>query len=276
MAIAALPAGVGRDEVYWAELGERLVPWDGLVQARDILVLTPHPDDEVLGCGGLLQRWNRLCPMEIWMVTDGEACYGQATISDAAGDAALPDLAEVVVRRRDEAREAHRRLQLDTPRIRWLGLPDGMVEACLPQLESALRLRVNANTVLVAPLHGDGHADHDAIGSVARAVARARGALLLSYPIWYWHFGRIEAFDALPGVACRYELSAAEQHRKREAIAAFESQLGVSATPTVLPRRVLRHFRRTYEVVLREDFDVPLTQMEQRRPEQQSTTSSLQ
>ena len=244
MALTSGTPGIGRDEGYWESSLQALPAWDGELDSHEVLLLAPHPDDEVLGCGGLLQHWMRSgLHLELWMVTDGEACFGNAV-----------EPAAVAERRREEAREAHHRLCLGKVATRWLRLPDSAVAHYSHMLYSALRARVTASTTLVAPLDSDGHADHDAIGKVAHAIAAEYQLTLISYPIWFWHWGHIDAFAALRGTACQYDLSAAEQNRKREAIAAFESQINATeALNAVLPRRVLRHFRRPFEVVFRED-----------------------
>ncbi len=249
MVLALGTPGIGRDETYWDAPLNPLTNWDGMVEATDILFLACHPDDEVLGCGGLLQKWNRSGKhLEFWMATDGEACHGKNS-----------HMSEIAKCRRSEAREAHRRLvlePLESP-ITWLGLPDGEVSRHGDFLYSILRTRVNSNTVLVAPMNGDGHPDHDTVGEIARSIAMERNTTLISYPIWFWHWGRVDQLNDFFGTALQYSLSASEQHKKREAIAAFESQIMADKdSAVVLPKRVLRHFRRPFEVVFREDFGV--------------------
>jgi len=47
-----------------------------LTSARRVLVFSPHPDDETLGCGGTLARLARLCPVKVVLVTDGSGAGG--------------------------------------------------------------------------------------------------------------------------------------------------------------------------------------------------------
>lgn len=47
-----------------------------LTQARKVLVFSPHPDDETLGCGGTLARLALLCPVKVILVTDGSGAGG--------------------------------------------------------------------------------------------------------------------------------------------------------------------------------------------------------
>ena len=235
--------GAGRDESYWTPLLDDL-PWLGDRQTiGDMLLLAPHPDDEVLACGGLLQRWYRRAGRaEIWMVTDGEACFGDAA-----------DTAQVGARRRDEASEAHHRLGIEV-NVRWLSLPDSHVKDHLDQLRGLLDGRIGPDTVLIAPLPLDGHPDHDGTGAVAYELALRHKLLLVQYPIWLWHWADCTYLQS--GTAARLQLSAAEEIRKRDAIAAFDSQIHPEHGTVVLPRAVLRHFRRSFEVLFVEDFRV--------------------
>jgi LmbE family N-acetylglucosaminyl deacetylase len=47
-----------------------------LTLARKVLVFSPHPDDETLGCGGTLARLAQLCPVKVVLVTDGSGAGG--------------------------------------------------------------------------------------------------------------------------------------------------------------------------------------------------------
>lgn len=47
-----------------------------LTQAKRVLVFSPHPDDETLGCGGTLARLAKMCPVKVVLVTDGSGAGG--------------------------------------------------------------------------------------------------------------------------------------------------------------------------------------------------------
>lgn len=47
-----------------------------LTLARKVLVFSPHPDDETLGCGGTLARLAQMCPVKVALVTDGSGAGG--------------------------------------------------------------------------------------------------------------------------------------------------------------------------------------------------------
>lgn len=235
--------GPGRDETYWTSMLDELPTLAEPLTVGDMLFLAPHPDDEVLACGGLLQRWSRLGGrIELWMVTDGEACFGAAA-----------DSVKVGLRRRHEASEAHQRLGIDA-KVNWLSLPDGEVSNHQDRLRDMLGSHLRPDTILMAPPPLDGHPDHDCTGAIAYELARQRKLLLMQYPIWMWHWGTGSELQA--GNVVRLELSAAEEVHKREAIAAFSSQIRPEHGAAVLPRSVLRHFRRPFEVLFVEDFRV--------------------
>ena len=247
MTLATVKLGAGRDETYWTSMLDELPVFAEPSSLSKVLLLAPHPDDEVLACGGLLQRWYRLgAHIDIWMITDGEACFGDDV-----------DAAEVATRRRLEAGEAHKRLSIEAT-VTWLELPDSKVARHAQQLQAMLNAYLDsterAQLVLIAPLPLDGHPDHNCVGAVAYELARQRKLMLLQYPIWMWHSG--SSAELQTANVFRNELSEAEKIRKRDAIAAFSSQIRPEHGPAVLPRSVLRHFRRSFEVVFVEDFRV--------------------
>ena len=101
------------------------VPEPDLAPTDRILVLAPHPDDEVLGCGGLLQRAvARGLPVEVAFLT-----YGDANSWSFLAYRFHPVLEPVAARRmgevrREEALAAARVLGVPSARLSFLGYPD--------------------------------------------------------------------------------------------------------------------------------------------------------
>src|ERR1700722_11526713 len=89
------PADAGTAECRWASLLSHVTEW--LPKQGPLLVVAPHPDDEILGAGGLVQSW----------VASGGAV---TVVSVTDGEAADPNHPQLDLVRRGELRDALRKL----------------------------------------------------------------------------------------------------------------------------------------------------------------------
>ena len=211
-----------------------------------LVVVAPHPDDEILGAGGLLAAAAR-AGREILLaaVTDGQASH--------PGSGKWPE-AELAAQRRRESAEALEVLGAGAAAVRRLGFPDGGVAARTAALTTALAGLLMASDVVVSPWRFDGHPDHEATGYATALAARGRGARHLEAPVWAWHW----AAPGDPRVpwprACVLYLGPILAQRKRAAIGCFTSQLepdpSTGAGP-VLPPWAVARFRHGREVFFR-------------------------
>jgi LmbE family N-acetylglucosaminyl deacetylase len=214
------------------------------LRARRLIVIAPHPDDEVLGAGGLIQEALREGVLvEIVSLTDGEASHPHSTV--------LQD-SELASTRRRESQVALRRLGWHSPAVTYLGLPDGRVAEFQAELDSALASILLPDDLCVAPWINDGHPDHNVSGESALRVGRSVGAKSLGYLVWAWHWADPEGADIPWNQCVRLDLGRRSQARKRWSTLAFESQirpLGPSPDDAeILPVPLLRRFWRPYEV----------------------------
>jgi LmbE family N-acetylglucosaminyl deacetylase len=236
----------GTDEGRWLSAG-RLASLPPLPEARParLVVVAPHPDDEVLGAGGLLQHM-RAAGVEILVVavTDGEASHPGAR---ALGY----DLAAL---RAVETRVALDRLGCGAVHVERLGLTDGAVAEEVELLSDRLTRLLKPDDLCLVPWREDGHRDHEAVGRVGVAAAGAIRTPVLEYLVWAWHWARPDTGD-LPWRQCRrLDLGRRDTARKRWAIHAFTSQIRPlgsehSGRP-LLPAAVLRRFWRPFEVFI--------------------------
>ena len=153
-----------------------------------LLILAPHPDDEVLGTAALIAAGLRAgSPVTILAATDGTGSHPSSLIT--AGE-----LAEIRTAESESALEALRSLQPgprgrgSVKRIR-LQLPDGELSAHVPALNKAITSALGEmppGTLIAAPLSADGHPDHDACGEAAEQVAQQQSSPLVQYPVWLW------------------------------------------------------------------------------------------
>jgi LmbE family N-acetylglucosaminyl deacetylase len=209
------------------------------------VVVSPHPDDDVLGAGGLLRRLaNAGTNLTLIGVTSGEASHPRSMMVTPTG---------LARRREAESRTAYRRLGID-PHTERLGIPDGQVAGHADVLTGAIAEHLEPGTWCVAPWRADGHPDHDAAGRAAESACAASGSHLVSYLVWTWHWASPDD-DRVPwSRAARLVLGPVDQWRKRRAVAAYDSQIRpLSLSPddaAILPPGELSHHLRRFEVLL--------------------------
>jgi LmbE family N-acetylglucosaminyl deacetylase len=197
------------------------LPWDPPTDPGGrVVVLSAHPDDEVLSVGGWLAGQTAR-PITFVTVTDGEASHpGSPSLS--------PD--ELRALRPAELIRALGILGYANPDIRRLGLPDGGVSTAAPELRNALRSLIDDADLVLAPFESDGHPDHDAVGAAAVELCGDHTALW-RFPIWTWAWTQPGEQEWLPNVR-RLACSSTARVRKRQAIAAFTTQVdALSAHP---------------------------------------------
>ena len=216
--------------------------------ASRLLVVAPHPDDEVLSFGGALYEHVLAGGQAtVIAVTDGEGA------DNCANDASRQQLA---ARRALERAAALRCLGAADVQLIRLRFPDGRVAEREDTVVVALRpilvgaAEAGGSPTVVSPWRLDLHPDHEATG---RATARAACGLrlrLLEVPIWASYAAR----HGGPRAACtgQVPIGAAARLAKREAMRCFCSQL--EALPhdqgPVLPPDFLDVFDRPFEAVL--------------------------
>ncbi len=126
-----------------------------------ILVVAPHPDDEILGCGGVMARHAAAGDsVQVLIVTRG-----------------VPELfpPAIIEQTRRELREAHALLQvagvtfLDYPAPKLDTIPGHQLADSIGQV-----IRTVQPSVLYLPHRGDIHLDHQAVYQAGLVAARPR------------------------------------------------------------------------------------------------------
>jgi LmbE family N-acetylglucosaminyl deacetylase len=199
------------------------------------LIVSPHPDDEVLAAGGLIHS----------VATAGHAV---TIVSVTDGEAAFPTWKGLDLVRRAELKGALRKLCPTHVSVIRIGLPDGKVGRHANRLRNVLLSLIEPSVTLVAPYEKDGHPDHDAVGAVCCELAQSQGIDLARYPVWTWHHGDPHAFAGAPWG--KFSLTPDARRAKARALQCFASQLRPPRQPPIVPRHVLTHFERPYEVFL--------------------------
>lgn len=126
-----------------------------------VLVVAPHPDDEVLGCGGTMAR----------LAAEGHAVH--VLVATRGQPPAFPE--EGVAQVRAEMKKAHALLdiaethELELPAAALDTVPAAQVNAEIGDIVQA----VSPDTLFL-PYHGDIHGDHAIVFQAAMVAARPR------------------------------------------------------------------------------------------------------
>jgi LmbE family N-acetylglucosaminyl deacetylase len=97
-----------------------------------LLVVAPHPDDEVLAAGGLIQRVRSVNgAVHIAYLTDGDGFPEGVRAKEGREDVKPSDFRAYGSTRKDEARDALSRLGIPRSSLTFLGFPDGRLSRLL-------------------------------------------------------------------------------------------------------------------------------------------------
>jgi LmbE family N-acetylglucosaminyl deacetylase len=204
------------------EAADRLPPADleTLVGPGGLVVVAPHPDDESLGCGGLIAA-ACAAKRDVRLVVVSDGC-GSHTHSALYPPERLRDLREA------ETLRAVAVLGLAPEHVTFLRLPDAHVPSDGPRAEAAAGAVIGAaqacraGAVFVTWRH-DPHCDHKAAAAIV-ALARGRmpGVRIYEYPVWGWTLPPETEVGPAPEGLC-LDVSAFRA-TKAKAVAAHASQ----------------------------------------------------
>ena len=242
-------------------IGTPLQAWNrsrrlGNVQATSIeellpagaraVIVAPHPDDEVLGCGGLMQMLGQQeIPMLLISVTAG-------TASNMGSHYWTPQ--RLSIARPLESGQALRRLGLEQSQYKWLhaGYPDTQVSLFEEELSQFLLGYLQPNDVVFTTWRNDGNDDHDAVGRASARACSLVGAQLYELPIWAWHWPARESAVMPWQRARKVRLDTWTVARKLHAAHAYASQLVGDpqiGLPPMLAQILLERMREPYEIL---------------------------
>ena len=213
-----------------------------------VCIFAPHPDDEVLGCGGLLQQLAANGnPIVLIHVTNGTQShpnshvYSQEKLNIIRPQESIKALEVLSV--------AHQVMTIA------LDLTDGNVFAQQDQFHQKLSTIIQPNDILITPFMHDGHPDHEATGQVVVSFAKQHHLVCYQVLIWAWHWAK-PADSRIPWhCAKRVDLTTEQLQRKIEAIACFESQITADDStdnPPILSAQTIARISQPWEVYLYE------------------------
>lgn len=177
-----------------------------------VLIVAPHPDDEVLGCSGLIQRLlNEGKQVDVAILSGGGKSH--------AGCCEI-DESTLIESRRNLSRKAAKILGLPLENLHFLDYPDGSIAFDCSETD---RLKELIDTLqpdaIFVPHKGEGWSDHLEAGRIVRTlIGKMSGISLYEYCVWFWYYNvwNIDRKKAFVLTMTEEELS-----RKNEAIDAY-------------------------------------------------------
>lgn len=205
------------------------------------VVIAPHPDDEVIGFGGLIALLaHRASPCLVIGVTAGEASH--------PGSQQWPSFV-LASKRIEESRAGLHELGVSKQSHRFLSLPDGGLAGCSETLTQQLTDLLTPGDVVFSTWALDGHPDHEAVGQVAERVCTSLGCRHWQAPVWMWHWAK-PADKRVPWQNMRrLALPESTLRQKKAALSAHQTQLLPQDTgaPAVLTDFALKRMLRSSE-----------------------------
>ena len=213
-----------------------------------VCIFAPHPDDEVIGCGGLLQQLAANGnPIVIIHVTNGTQSHPNSTIYTQE---------KLNIIRPQETIKALEVLGLaEQVTTIALNLTDGDVFTQQDEFHQKLTAVIQPDDILITTFMLDGHPDHEVTGQVVTAFAKQHHLACYQVLIWAWHWAK-PADGRIPWhCAKRVDLTTEQLQRKIEAIACFESQITAddsTGNPPILSAQTIARVSQPWEVYLYE------------------------
>src|SRR3984893_12524401 len=231
------------DEFFASANALPVADLDKIFGAGGIVVVAPHPDDETLGCGGLIALASQLGRnIQVVVISDGVGSHPNSRVSTPRTNFATCGRG-----RRGPLSPA---LGAVGENLTFLRLPDRFVPSSGTEAQRAAAAIANVAcaidaTALAVTWPHDPHCDHLAPWHLVRqACLRLHGGIrLLTYLIWGHILPPDTTFDRAP-IGHRLDISSVVD-LKRKAIRAHASQVsklfaddpeGFGLMPAMLPR----------------------------------------
>lgn len=146
-----------------------------------LLILAPHPDDEVFGCSGLIQQ-QIISGREVYIIfmTRGETSHSNCCNIDK----------EVLKSERAKLTDnALSLLGVKQHNIFRLSYPDGSLSYCSEESRKLKSLinQINPDAIFV-PHSGEGWNDHIETQNIAMELIKDKNIELYAYCVWFWYY----------------------------------------------------------------------------------------
>ena len=149
--------------------------------SKSLLIIAPHPDDEILGCGGLIQRaLAHGCRVDVVFLTNGEASHSGCCNQE-----------DISLNRARLTYQAARTIGLQKKNIHKLDFKDGGVS--LDDKDNVEKLYKLLDEIkpsqIYIPHHNEGWSDHIVVKSLIDPFTKQNPKIeLYEYLVWSWFY----------------------------------------------------------------------------------------
>lgn len=196
------------------------------------VIIAPHPDDEVIGCAGLIQALvERGTPPHVIILTGGEGSHRGCCDTSAE---------EIIVARHQLTLKATVTLGLPESHIHCLHYPDGAVALEHSETERLQTLLSElAPQAVFVPHCGEGWSDHLQAAEITKHLLKGRDVSIYEYCVWMWYYN-VWCLDSRNARVLR--MSRAQHQRKLQAIDEYVTLQAPCGKPWsgVLPKPFLK------------------------------------
>lgn len=177
------------------------------VTLRNCVIVAPHPDDEIIGCAGLIQQLLSTGKRVdiIYMTGGGKSHSGCCDIDETT----------LIENRRNLAKKTAAILNLSQEQLHFLDYPDGGIAyECeeTGKLNSLLK-GLYPETVFI-PYKGEGWNDHIKTGEIVKSLLKNSNTTTIDiyeYCVWFWYYNTWD----IDWKNARVVTMTKDQHRKK-------------------------------------------------------------
>lgn len=221
---------VRRGRIAWMHIKARRKKEIDLPLGTTVIV-APHPDDEVLGCGGLMQR----------LITQGHEVH---IVFMTGGEGSHRNCCNLL---EDQIKEARRRLAcqinptlgVGVSHLHFLNYPDGGINKKSGETIhlKELLVKLNPSTIFV-PHWGEGWPDHLNSAEIVKEIMNDK-ATIYEYCVWMWYYNVWHLDWKHTQI---FRMTASEHYQKINAINSYTTPIAPCGCPWsgVLPMVLLR------------------------------------
>lgn len=213
-----------------------------------VCILAPHPDDEILGCGGLFQQLAANGnPIVLIHVTNGTQSHPNSQV--------YPPENLNIIRPQESIKALEVLGVANQVTTMALNLADGNVFAQQDQFHQELSAIIQPEDILITTFINDGHPDHEATGQVVASFAKQQHLACYQVLIWAWHWAKPGDSRIPWHCAMRVNLTTEQLQRKLQAITCFKSQITAddsTGSPPILSAKAIARISQPWEVYLYE------------------------